>query len=150
MIAAVLGRDAEVAAWVAGHPPFDPARGFGNCRAIGWADGERLVAGTVFNNYDPAAGLIELSTAAESPRWLSRQTLRTMFGYVFDQLGCQLAVMRVSERNERMCAIARRFGFVGHHIPRLRGRDEGEFVFTLTEETWREVERRLGSPRQSV
>jgi len=42
----------------------------------------------------------------------------------------------VSEKNENMVNIAQSFGFDEHFIPRLGGRDTGEFVFTLTDDQW--------------
>ncbi|QFI66844.1 GNAT family N-acetyltransferase [Sinorhizobium alkalisoli] len=97
----------------------------------------RLIAGVVYHNYVPEAGVIELSAASSSKRWLTRAVLRAMFGYPFDEIGCQLAVLRVSEKNRGMVDIARRFGFTGHRIPRLRGRGEAEIIFTLTDDAWR-------------
>jgi len=75
--------------------------------------------------------------ASVDTRWLSRRSFVAMFGFVFNQLGCQTAVIRVSERNARMLSIARRFGFTEYLIPRLRGRDEAETVCTFTVEQWR-------------
>lgn len=133
----LYGHNEAVAAWVAAHIP-GCERGFDKPVAIGVLDGERLIGGTVFTNYHPEAGVIEMSSAGTSARWLSRPMLKAIFGYVFDQLACQLVVMRVSERNERMVGIARKFGFDGYLIPRLRGRDEAEWLFTLTDEQWRQ------------
>ena len=48
-----------------------------------------------------------------------------------------MVVLRVSERNTVMRSIAERCGFTGHLIPRLRGRDEDEVVFTQTDDEWR-------------
>lgn len=48
-----------------------------------------------------------------------------------------MVVLRVSERNAGMISIAERFGFTRHRIPRLRGRDEAEIIFTLTDNDWR-------------
>ncbi|MNL77791.1 hypothetical protein D3C87_2040460 [compost metagenome] len=63
--------------------------------------------------------------------------LKGMFGYPFDQIGCQMVVLRVSEHNAVMIEIAERFGFKAYRIPRLRGRDEAEILFTLTDDDWR-------------
>jgi len=60
-----------------------------------------------------------------------------MFWLPFERLGCQLVVLRVSERNKNMCGIARTFGFSEVYIPRLRGRDEGEVIFSYTDDQWR-------------
>jgi RimJ/RimL family protein N-acetyltransferase len=135
MIEPLYGADEWVTQWVSSQ--IEPVgRDFGPCKAIGWVDGETLIAGTVLHNYSPEAGVIELSSASIDPRWLTRRVLNTMFRAVFEANHCQLAVMRVSERNKRMCSIARRFGFASVLIPRLRGIDEGEFIFTLTVEQW--------------
>lgn len=135
MIELISGQNQAVAAWVAAHIP-GCSRGFGNCTAIGVAlDGE-LIGGTVFHQYQPEAGVIEMSSAGINPKWLHPRMLRMIFSYPFDQLGVQMVAMRVSERNERMVRIAQRFGFVGVLIPRLRGRDEAEWIFTLTDDAW--------------
>lgn len=141
MIEGVTGRNAEVEAFVAART--EAARGFGKCVGIAWMDGETMIAGTIYHNWYPEGGVIELSSAADSPRWLTRKSLQTMFGYPFDQLGCQLVVLRVSERNERMRNIAKRFGFSETIIPRLRDRKTAECIYCLTVEQWRERERKL-------
>lgn len=133
----LYGHNEAVAAWVAAHIP-GCERGFDKPVAIGVIENERLIGGTVFHNWNPEAGAIEMSSAGTSPRWLSRKMLKAIFGYVFDQIGCQIVVMRVSERNARMVDIAERFGFSGTLIPRLRGRDEAEWIFTLTDDQWRQ------------
>lgn len=133
----LYGHNEAVAAWVAAHIP-GCERGFDKPVAIGVIENERLIGGTVFHNWNPEAGAIEMSSAGTSARWLSRKMLKAIFGYVFDQIGCQIVVMRVSERNARMVDIAERFGFSGALIPRLRGRDEAEWIFTLTDDQWRQ------------
>lgn len=128
--------NSAVASFVAGHVP-GCERGWEHFTTLGLVEGESLVAGVVFHNYAPEAGVIELSSASTSRRWLTRPMLKGMFGYPFDQLGCQMVVLRVSERNTVMIEIAERFGFTAHRIPRLRGREEAEILFTLTDEDWR-------------
>lgn len=112
-------------------------RGWENFTTLGLIEGDRLVAGVVFHNYAPEAAVIEISAASTSRRWLTRPMLKGMFGYPFDQLGCQMVVLRVSERNAVMIGIAERFGFTAYRIPRLRGREEAEILFTLTDDDWR-------------
>lgn len=135
MIDLLYGHNEAVAQWVAER--IDGCeRGFDKPVAIGVVEDERLIGGTVFTNWNPEAGVIEMSSAGTSPRWLQARMLRAIFSYPFDQIGCQLVVMRVSERNQRMVRIAEKFGFTGYLIPRLRGRDEAEWLFTLTAEQW--------------
>ena len=139
MIEVVYGHSGVVAQWVAlamKDPAFD--RGFGNCTAIGVAENGDLIGGTVFHGYTPESGVIEMSSASVSPRWLAPQMIRAIFGYVFDQLACQAVVMRVREDNPRMVRIAERFGFEGVLIPRLAGRATGLWIFTMTDDQWRD------------
>lgn len=113
-------------------------RGFGACQTIGVLDAKgRLVGGMVYHNWHPEAQVIEMSGASTTPKWLTRAVLHEIFAYPFERLGCQLAVMRVSERDTRLHRTLTRLGFDAHPIPRLRGRDEGEIVFTLTDDEWR-------------
>ena len=132
----VLNDKYRVAAFVASVPPFE-GRGWGEFAAIGYEwDGE-LIGGTVFHNWDPTAGVIELSTGTVDPRWMARKSILAMFKFPFDQLGCQMVVLRVAEKNEHMREIARRFGFDEYIIPRLRGPFEAGCIYTLTAEQWR-------------
>ncbi len=96
-----------------------------------------LIAGTCYHNWHPDNGIIELTSGSLSRRWLTRPVIRDMFRLPFDMLGCQMSVLRVSEKNETMVRIARSFGFSETFSPRLRGRDEGEFIFCYTDDQWR-------------
>jgi RimJ/RimL family protein N-acetyltransferase len=105
--------------------------------AMGVFEGQNLVAGTLYHNWQPEAGVIELTSASLDKRWLTRPVVRSMFRLPFDVLSCQMVVLRVSERNKRMIRIARSFGFSETLIPRLRGRDEAEYIFFYTDDQWR-------------
>ena len=87
--------------------------------------------------HDDKAGVIELTSASIDKRWLTRRVIRAMMHMAFDMIGAQLAVLRVAETNTGMVEIARRFGFKGVLIPRLKGPTEGDWIFTLTVEDWR-------------
>lgn len=96
-----------------------------------------LAACILYNNWQPEAGVIEMHGAALTPRWLTRPVLSSMFGYPFDGLKCQMVVMRVAERNKRLRRILTAYNFKSYPIPRLRGREEGEVIYTLTDDDWR-------------
>lgn len=109
---------------------------------MGVLDGDGLIAVMLFNNYHPQEGVIEIHGAATDKRWLNRITLKAMFSFPFEQLGCQLVVMRVSERNgmwngRGIHRFLKAYGFKDYRIPRLRGRDEDEIIYTLTDDDWR-------------
>jgi RimJ/RimL family protein N-acetyltransferase len=125
----------RVSNWVQAQLGF--ARSFGQSYSIGVSLANNLVGGCVYHNYNPEAEVIEMSAASSSPRWLTRKTLHALLSYPFDYLKCQLIVLRVSPLNGQMIELATRVGFLGYIIPRLRGRNEDEIIFTLSEEAWR-------------
>ncbi len=130
---------AAMARWAALHIWPGGAEHFGNCVTMGVMDDGKAVACVVFHNWEPKAGIIELSGASVDRRWLTRPVINAMFDYVFIELGCQMAVMRVSarQRQKHIHRFLKAYGFTGHVIPRLLGRDEDCIVFTLTDEAWR-------------
>ena len=130
----LYGQDKSVAAFVADQCGFK--RGFGNCTAIGIMDGTKLVAGVVYHNWCPEAGVIEISFASINPRWLTKGKLKALYEYPF-AIGCQMVVSRVSENSTRLCKQLTSYGFKPHEIPRLRGRGEAEIIWTLTDEDWK-------------
>lgn len=101
------------------------------------AEGEKIIGACLFHNWQPDEGVIELTSASVSPKWLNRPVLQAMFNYAFNGLRCQAAVMRVDPENTRMCRIASAFGFKRYDIPRLRGRDKAEALFILGDDEWR-------------
>lgn len=125
-----------IAAFVAANIP-GCERGFEGYVTLGVVEGDRLVAGVVYHNWNPESAVIELSAASVSKRWLSRPVLEAMFKYPFEDIACQMVVLRVSENNRSMYRIATAYGFTPYPIPRLRGRDEAEIIFTLTDDAWR-------------
>lgn len=126
-----------LARWAADHIWEGGNQQFGECKTMGVVRDGNLIAAMVFHNWNPECGVIEISGAGTDKRWLSRVTLRAMFAYPFEDIGCQMVVMRVSERNEALARMLTVYGFKSHRIPRLRGRDEDEIIFTLTDDDWR-------------
>ena len=110
---------------------------FRDFTAMGVIDGERAVAGLVYYDFDRSAGVIQVSGAAETPRWLARNVLWEMFHFPFDEIGCQALVMRVDPEDRRLGRILPKLGFVKHVIPRLRGRDKPEALYVLYDDVWR-------------
>ena len=105
---------------------FGAPGGFDRFASMGVFDDGSLIGGTVYHNWQQGSGVIELSSAATSRRWLQPHVIRAMFAFPFDGMSAQMVGLRVSENNKVMISIARRFGFDGYFIPRLRGRNEGE------------------------
>lgn len=80
---------------------------FGLYSAIGVvaADGFNLLGGVVYHNYVPAYRSIEISTAADTARWLTRPVIASIMAYPFSQL----QVERVTAVTPKRSASARRF-----------------------------------------
>lgn len=129
------GVNDAMAAWCAKHIGVDRLEA--PYTTMGVFEAKTLIAVVTFNNFHRKAGVIELHGASISARWMPRPVLYEMFSYPFDRLGCQMVVMRVSERNTRLLRILSAYGFDHVTVPRMRGRDEAERLFTLTEEAWR-------------
>lgn len=110
---------------------------FTDFTAMGVMDGDKAIAGMLFYDFDRAAGVIQVSGAADTPRWLTKPVLWEMFHYPFDEIGCQALVMRVDPEDRRLGRILTAYGFVCHVIPRLRGRDKAEALYVLYDDVWR-------------
>lgn len=134
----VLYGDSEtVAKFVADLLGYE--RGFGECVAFGVVDDDgRLVAGCVYHNWCPESGVIEMSAAAITPRWLTRPVMREILGYAFGTCGCQLVVARIHEDNERARRLWRAMGADEYLLPRMRGRAASEAILLLTDDAWAE------------
>lgn len=101
-----------------------------------WA-GQNLRGAVVFHDYNPEAGVMCMSGAGDRG-WYTLGLIYKAHRYVFDEAKCQLSVMQVSENNDLMKKTAEHFGYEGVLIPRLRGRNEGEMIYTLPDDKWRE------------
>lgn len=96
-----------------------------------------LVGATIFHDWQPERGTISLSGYGPSPGWMTLQHIYLMHWYVFDGARCRLSVLQVSSENRPMRSIAEKFGYEGTRIPRLRGDDEAEIVYTLNRDEWK-------------
>jgi RimJ/RimL family protein N-acetyltransferase len=138
MLDYVYGHDGSVAHFVATLIPHC-RRGFGpNAKAIGVVDDKgRLIAGLVYHNWDPEAGIIEISGAAlPGTYWLTRETLARMYQYPFHQCGCQMVVQRTPADDVRLLGILAAYGYVFVTVPRLFGRERDGVICSLTREAW--------------
>jgi RimJ/RimL family protein N-acetyltransferase len=107
--------------------------------SMGVFDDEKLIAVVVFHDWNPKAGLIEISAASVDKRWLTRPVLKSIFNYAFNVAKCQMVVMRAtaSAQGSHMNRIFTAYGFDHVLIPRLYGRNENGFVYYLTDDAWR-------------
>jgi hypothetical protein len=138
MLSYVYGQDELVAEAVAQLIPHVGARGFGNAaKAIGIIDENgRLIGGLVYHNYDPQAGVIEISGAATNSRWLSRETIRRMYQYPFHTCGCQMIFQRTPADSVKLLGQLAAYDYTFIKVPRMFGRERDGVLCTLTYEDW--------------
>jgi RimJ/RimL family protein N-acetyltransferase len=103
---------------------------------MGVLRGDDLVAGLVFHNWEPDAGIIEVSAAAIDRRWLTRRVATEAMNYTFETCDCQMVLARHSEQNTPARKIWVALGSTETRIPRLYGRETDGIIATLTKEAW--------------
>lgn len=137
----------RVGAWVSGHL-FGHPDGFRDfCTLSVW--GDDLRAGVVFHDYQPDAGTIQLS-AYGGAAWRSRRTINRIMGIAFDNLACQMIFLQTRATNIRAVSNANALGFSGHLIPRMFGREDDGWLFTLTDDAWRRSRLRIDNGQIST
>lgn len=107
MMRLVCDRQDELLAWAKKRMPLLNIEG--SAAAIGVEDGE-IIAVAVFDRY--RGHDIEISFAADSPRWARRGVIRGIFHYPFVQLGCVRLTTITAENNTRARRLDEGLGFV--------------------------------------
>lgn len=135
----VYGLSDIVKAFVEQNIPSCAQRGLPDKgRGIGVAnDRNEIVGGFYYHDWNPDAGVIEISGASTDKRWLTRKVLYGLFAYPFNDLGCQLVAMRHSANDKALARMLKAYGFHQATIPRLFGRGHDAIVSTLTDDAWR-------------
>ncbi len=142
----LYGQKEFVAHWVASRIPLmenvvatnPPGEAFGNCNAIGVInDAGVCVGGVVYHNWQQFFRTIDLSFAADDPRWLTPTIIRALLSYPFDDLGCQRVTALTPKRNRRARRFLDRFGFKREGCV-ARGFDSDDAIISgLLVEDWR-------------
>jgi len=139
MLRYVFDQDQLVANFVAQMIPHCRERGFGTAmRAIGVVDNDNeLIAGMVYHNLDPEAGVIEMSGAALPGRiWITRMSLRVLWQFPFLQCRAQMVLMRVRASDERLLRQLAALNYTLTRVPRMYGRHADGVLCLLTDDDW--------------
>ena len=138
MLHYVYGQDEIIADFVTRMIPHANGRGFGKCKTIGVVnDDGHLIAGIVYHDYNPEAGVIMLAAAAiPKSRWLTRETIRRMYEYPFEQIGMQMIMQPTPADNEPLLRQLAALGFMFVSVPRMYGRERDGVLALLTREAW--------------
>ena len=79
------------------------------CKCLAVLRDEKIAAVAVYNNYRDAS--IELSFAAETPRWATRDAIGTILWYPFGQLRCRRIGTIAPARHAKALKLNRGIGF---------------------------------------
>lgn len=124
----VLGQDQAVASWAAARIPH--VTDFGDCAAIGVRDEAGCDLGAVvFHEYRDND--IQMSCAADSPRWLNRSILRALFHYPFKQLQVERVTAFAPARNAHTRSFLARVGFVQEGVMRRGFQDDDCVIYGM-------------------
>jgi RimJ/RimL family protein N-acetyltransferase len=134
----VLDQSPAVAAWVAARiPQMTGAADFGLASAIGVvAEDGRALGGVVFHNYQPRFRNIEVSFASDTPRWLTRNLIRQILAYPFDQLDCARITAITPKKAHAARAFLDHFGFKREGVVRWGFGDDDAIVSGLLKREW--------------
>jgi RimJ/RimL family protein N-acetyltransferase len=113
-----------------------PSSSFSPCGSIGIEHQGNIIASVIFHNWIPDYGVIELSAAADDPRWLSKTVIRTIMNICFEQHKCQQIYTRQSSENNRAIKIYRFLGFTEIILPNMRGESKDETLMLMTKNQW--------------
>lgn len=108
----VIGEDAKVAAWAVGFiPHVSSAESLGDCRAVGVARDDQMVAACVYHRWVPEYASCEITFAASTPRWATRGLIRGLLAVPFVQYECNRVTLTIPHDNGRAERFVRGIGF---------------------------------------
>lgn len=122
----VYNRCEEVAKWV-GYRLMKDSNAFIPCEAIGIERDGKLIAGVIYNKYEPGL-LVEMSIASVDSSWCSRHNLRALFSYPFAQLGLRRVQALCSAKDEGVQMFLKRLGFKQEGVHRCAYHDGSDAV----------------------
>jgi hypothetical protein len=133
---------AVLAEWAASRIPHVGGAGFGPCEALGVMSGEegdpksRILAVAVFHEH--VYGTVQVSCAADSPRWATPGVLRRLLGYVFEQLECRKMWVAIPLSNGRAIRFNKGIGLRQEATLRQHfGRREPAVVLSMLDHEYR-------------
>jgi len=97
----IFGHDAVVKRWVTERIDFSPDFNPGTTIGVAPNDEDILIAGIVYHDFQEKFGTIQISMAADSPRWAQRGIIRACLHYPFEQLGVGKVWTAIASDNRR-------------------------------------------------
>lgn len=110
MIRFDIDNSAAVADWVGSRIPHVST--FGPCTGIAVLNEDRILAGVVYHDYQPDFGTVQLSMAADNPRWAKKEIIAGLLQYPFEQLGCYKVWTATPVENTMALRVNEHIGFL--------------------------------------
>lgn len=137
----ITGYDQVIAQWVAERiKHVESESDFGPYQAIGVTDDAQtaILAGVVYHGCHPEFRSIEMTLAADSPRWCSRGIVTALMSYPFEQLQCRRVTAIVSERNPRALKLNHALGFRKEGVIRKGFGNHNAIIMGMLAKEWNE------------
>jgi RimJ/RimL family protein N-acetyltransferase len=134
----LIGQSEAVGRFVAERSPIERPE-WGNFVGLGiLRSNGTMVAGIVFNSWQPECRRIELSGAADDPRAFSTRILGELAAYVFGQLSVHRVYAKTSIDNRRALKLLEGLGFIREGtLASWYGPDLHAVMLRVTEPEWR-------------
>lgn len=133
----LFGADDLVASMVQTRIHEMPQGGFGDYTALGVVRDDVLIGGVVYHAFRPRDRDIQVSIAFDRADWALPSTLRTLFSYPFQQLGCIRITAIVSRQNKHCRRFTAGLGFKLEGVMRKAINGQDAFLFGMLKEECR-------------
>ena len=128
----------QLSLWAGERIPAVGDLGFGECQAAGVLRRGALAAAVIFHEWQPRARTLQLSMAADTPQWATRDVIRGLFRYAFCDAGAHKLWTAMPAANERAIRFNLGVGFkreatLRHHF----GPGAHAVICSMLEREWR-------------
>jgi RimJ/RimL family protein N-acetyltransferase len=146
----LLGAEDVVVPYIKSRVPYTES-GFGPCVAFGVVRRGQLIGGVVYYNYRPDDGDIMVVVAFDRPDWCLPQTLRALFDYPFNYLGCGRMTAAIARKNKRSRKLTEGLGFKLEGVARRAfGREDDAVLYGLLRDECRFLRNNDGQKKLSI
>ena len=111
----LYGHSDEVSEWVSQQIP-EVNNGFQDATAIGVISQGKLIAGVVYNEWQPEYKTIQLNIAATSPMWARKEVIRGLLAYPFCQVNVFKCWLTIPSDNKKSLKMTDHVGFTKEGI----------------------------------
>ena len=102
--------------------------------AVGVVARGKIIAGMAVHGFLPHYKSCELTFAADSPLWATKQTIRALMKWPFEQLGCERVMCVISSSHTRAIRINEGLGFRHEGTLRQGCRPDDAVIYGLLRE----------------